>query len=179
MTSVPNTSSLLRAYVCVLAVAIAGCGHLGYGASDRDAGSGEIAQRVDGGGTASLVDAAMEDRDGDVVPTSDAGGIVGLADAGDEPSDAGALDSGPTPIDAGPTPIDSGGSVPGCPLGCTRDEYCATPLGMCSAAGACSPRPTSCLDVYDPVRGCDGNDYSNGCVAAQAGVSIASRGADI
>ena len=37
-------------------------------------------------------------------------------------------------------------------------------------------RPCLCLDVYDPVCGCDGHTYGNACYAACAGVSVMKPG---
>lgn len=59
-------------------------------------------------------------------------------------------------------------------------DYCAYREGECvniaDAAGACTPKPEMCTMDYNPVCGCDGETYSNACVAASAGVSVASKG---
>lgn len=63
---------------------------------------------------------------------------------------------------------------------CASDEYCARPVGECDApseAGSCVWRPQGCTGDFAPVCGCDGETYSNACVAAGAGVSIAREGA--
>ena len=63
---------------------------------------------------------------------------------------------------------------------CTDDEYCAYEEGqLCGAADAsatCEQRPQACDLVLDPVCGCDGLDYSNGCAANAAGVGILHSG---
>ncbi len=44
----------------------------------------------------------------------------------------------------------------------------------------CIGRPLKnvyCLDVYQPVCGCDGNTYSNGCYASVAGIKSYTQGA--
>ena len=58
---------------------------------------------------------------------------------------------------------------------CPPDQYCVKPLGDCDGEGECIdhlPPEVQCLAVWDPVCGCDGQTYSNGCYAAKAGVSI-------
>ena len=68
-----------------------------------------------------------------------------------------------------------------CPGGCFANEdcplggYCLTPPAACDGPGECVERPgdnVQCLAVWDPVCGCDGQTYSNGCYAAKAGVSV-------
>lgn len=51
--------------------------------------------------------------------------------------------------------------------------YCSKPEGSCDGAGTCQPRPDACTQEYDPVLGCDGEEYSNACEAAAAGVNVA------
>jgi hypothetical protein len=64
---------------------------------------------------------------------------------------------------------------------CKADEFCSFSLAaQCGAAdhpGACAKRPEACIQVVQPVCGCDGRTYGNACTAASAGVSVASDGA--
>ncbi|MBM65373.1 MAG: hypothetical protein CMH55_03970, partial [Myxococcales bacterium] len=55
---------------------------------------------------------------------------------------------------------------------CGPRDFCAKAPGACDAAGACQARPEACVGVVQPVCGCDGRTYSNGCVAHSQGVSI-------
>jgi hypothetical protein len=64
---------------------------------------------------------------------------------------------------------------------CKNDkDYCAYEEGTCKkiadASGTCKPKPEMCPMIYAPVCGCDGQTYSNSCVAASHGVSVAARG---
>ncbi len=55
---------------------------------------------------------------------------------------------------------------------CAIDEYCARLHTDCQREGTCSPRPSSCPDVWEPVCACDRVTYDSACHAALAGQSI-------
>lgn len=60
---------------------------------------------------------------------------------------------------------------------CPKKDYCAKPVGDCKGKGECKARPDVCTEIFKPVCGCNGKTYSNDCVAAAAGVNVASEGA--
>jgi len=63
---------------------------------------------------------------------------------------------------------------------CETGEFCRRTIGdMCGAAdapGICSPIPEACTRQYDPICGCDGQTYSNECVANSNGISASYAG---
>jgi len=59
---------------------------------------------------------------------------------------------------------------------CTVGDYCAKSEGDCGGMGYCSPMPSACPDVWDPVCGCDGTTYGNACEAARSGVNVSYLG---
>jgi len=58
---------------------------------------------------------------------------------------------------------------------CQSTEYCKK-ASCTEASGKCDKRPTGCTGQVDPVCGCDGNTYSNACVAASKGQNVKSKG---
>jgi hypothetical protein len=125
--------------------------------------------------------AVIDEAMGDVASPS------GILVAGDHRSFKGQLGTGTklvasefyTRVVAAPTKQACGGMMPG--PGCAKGSYCAIPMsGMCGAAdqgGTCEPKPTVCYKIFAPVCGCNGQTYSNDCMAAAAGVSVSATGA--
>lgn len=74
-----------------------------------------------------------------------------------------------------------GGHVMGPAMVCNAGQYCAwTTENMCGAfdaSGACTYKPEVCNKIFKPVCACDGNTYSNECMANAAGYSVSSEGA--
>jgi len=80
--------------------------------------------------------------------------------------------------DGAPPASSQDGGAPRCFTNaeCGPDELCDNP-GCTRGQGVCSPRPAKCATIADPVCGCDGKTYGNGCEAHAAGVSVGSAGA--
>ncbi len=63
---------------------------------------------------------------------------------------------------------------------CNEGEFCQLPAGTCNIAdlpGTCEVVPEACIEIYDPVCGCDGVTYSNDCHRQQARVALDHVGA--
>ena len=58
---------------------------------------------------------------------------------------------------------------------CGTSEFCEH-RGGCRSPGICRPRPEFCIEIYQPVCGCDGQTYASTCHAHRAGVSVARPG---
>src|SRR5262245_50186790 len=61
-------------------------------------------------------------------------------------------------------------------LTCTEGELCLKTDGDCGGSGTCSRKTRDCAGVLEPGCGCDGQAYSNRCLAHSAGVNVAHGG---
>ncbi|MCA9656327.1 MAG: hypothetical protein H6712_08545 [Myxococcales bacterium] len=63
---------------------------------------------------------------------------------------------------------------------CAAQEYCEWNANSCGTQdfdeGSCAARPEGCTADENPVCGCDGQVYSNECVANEAGVDVDADG---
>jgi hypothetical protein len=63
---------------------------------------------------------------------------------------------------------------------CADDLFCNFPesaqCGSFDAPGTCAKAPEACIQLYNPVCGCDGQTYGSACSAAQQGVSVSHTG---
>ena len=70
------------------------------------------------------------------------------------------------------TPCDSSGLLSPCPAG----TFCKVVEGPCDGPGVCTSIPDACIEIFQPVCGCNGETYSNSCFAEAAGVNVADVG---
>ncbi len=64
-------------------------------------------------------------------------------------------------------------------LSCNEGEFCKMDDGQCCCdfQGVCVERVEACIQLFDPVCGCDGNTFANACEANIAGVNVDHTGA--
>ena len=86
-----------------------------------------------------------------------------------------AQSAGTTVAQAGPcddADVGEAGDVCDSERPCGNAFYCDLPDGQCAAEGVCVVRPEMCNRMMQPVCGCDGQNYSNPCVANSGGTSV-------
>jgi hypothetical protein len=71
--------------------------------------------------------------------------------------------------------VDSGPKTCASALDCGQNEFCSKTA--CSAEkGVCTPKPTTCATLFEPVCGCDKVSYWTNCTRQAAGVESAVTG---
>lgn len=67
-----------------------------------------------------------------------------------------------------------GGTACGLDAPCAADQWCDYPDGLCGEGddGVCVTRPDVCVQILQPVCGCDGRTYGNACAGEMEGVDV-------
>jgi hypothetical protein len=87
----------------------------------------------------------------------------------------------PTP-DPAPPPATTAGQTCGTrgAKACPADQFCnyeaGAECGAADAPGHCAAKPQMCPQIFKPVCGCDGKQYSNSCTAMSNAVGVKTNG---
>ncbi|MBN1653323.1 MAG: hypothetical protein JXA30_06055 [Deltaproteobacteria bacterium] len=137
--------------------------------TDKDGGvSGEEARDTGGRGESDAGTSGAGTGGAGTGGTISTGGAGGVA--GEDVGEAG--DSSSVTPDSGGIRICGSRGLPPCPEGEFCDFAEGSDCGADDRGGQCKTKPSICDDIFKPVCGCDGQTYSNACVANSAGISV-------